>query len=415
MNIRVHDAEKLSLEQIRLLVSASEGLRFKCENREQRYGWVEAVLIEHQFATLGKGSRGLLHRYLETMTGLSRAQVTRLISAYRTCGQVRVAEYVRRRFPPRYTPADVELLARVDQAHETLSGPATQAILRREFELYGRAEFERLAAISSTHLYNLRKSQRYRERRLNYVKTRPTAVSIGERRKPRPQGRPGFLRVDTVHQGDAPGGGEGAKGVYHINAVDEVTQWQVVAATQGISEIYLLPVLTAMLAQFPFRILGFHSDNGSEFINKTVAQLLEKLLVEQTKSRPRKSGDNGLVETKNGSVVRKHIGYGYIDRAHAEPIHAFYRDHLNRYLNYHRPCAQPEVTIDEKGRKKIRYKDYQTPMETLLKLENPDQYLRHGLTADALRRIQMAKSDTDAAKEMQQAKARLFDRIQDKA
>jgi len=174
-------------------------------------------------------------------------------------------------------------------------------------------------------------------------------VSIGERRKPDPRGQPGFLRIDTVHQGDSAGPGQGAKGVYHINAVDEVTQWQVATATQAISEAYLIPALEALLLQFPFRILGFHSDNGSEYINRTVAKLLGKLHIEQTKSRPRQSGDNGLVETKNGAVIRKHIGYGHIAQAHAEPIHSFYRDHLNPYLNYHRPCAQPEVEIDPKG------------------------------------------------------------------
>ena len=100
--------------------------------------------------------------------------------------------------------------------------------------------------------------------------------------------------------------------MYHINAVDEVTQWQVVGATAQISEAWLMPVLEAMLAQFPFRILGFHSDNGSEFINHTVAKLLNKLLVEQTKSRPRHSNDNGLAEAKNGAVMSKHMGYEYI-------------------------------------------------------------------------------------------------------
>ena len=176
------------------------------------------------------------------------------------------------------------VLASVDQAHEMLSGPATRRILERELEVYKRPEYARLAAISVGHLYNLRKSQRYRERLLNYTKTRPTAVSIGERRKPQPQGQPGFLRLDTVHQGDRPE----AKGVYHINAVDEVTQWEVVGSTPRISEAYLEPVLEHMLRQFPFRILGFHTDNGSEFINKTVARLLDKLHVEQTKSRPRR-------------------------------------------------------------------------------------------------------------------------------
>jgi transposase InsO family protein len=99
--------------------------------------------------------------------------------------------------------------------------------------------------------------------------------------------------------------------VYHITAVDEVTQWQVMGATQQISEAYLLPVLEAMLEQFPFAIRGFHSDNGREYINDRVAQLLGKLLAEQTKSRPRRSNDNGLVECKNGAVVRKHMGTVY--------------------------------------------------------------------------------------------------------
>jgi len=188
-----------------------------------------------------------------------------------------------------------------------------------------------LAAISVAHLYNLRKSQRYRERLPNHVKTRPTAVSIGERRKPQPEGQPGYLRLDTVHQGDRPEGG--GKGVYHINAADEVTQWEVAGATPRISEAYLEPVLKHMMRQFPFRILGLHTDNGSEFINKTVAGLLNKLLIEQTKSRPRQSGDNGLVETKNGAVIRKHIGHGYIDAAHADRINGFYREYLNPYLN----------------------------------------------------------------------------------
>ena len=245
------------------------------------------------------------------MTGLSRAQVTRLIARYTAGGRVQPTVYRRRRFPERYTRADIELLASVDEAHETLSGPATRRILEREAVLYGNRQFARLATISVAHLYNLRKSRRYRERRLNYVKTRPTTIAIGERRKPEPRGRPGYLRLDTVHQGDT----AEAKGVYHINAVDEVTQWQIAGSTARISELYLEPLIESMLRQFPFRILGFHTDNGSEFINRTVAQLLNKLLIEQTKSRPRQSGDNGLIETKNGAVIRKHMGYGYIDPA----------------------------------------------------------------------------------------------------
>ena len=389
------------------MVAASAGIRFEGQDRKQVYGWVEQVLIGQQYTGQGKATRGLLRRYIEKMTGLSRAQVTRLIARYAATGRVSVTVYRRHRFPQRYTRGDIELLTAVDEAHETLSGPATRRILEREHRVYGKAEYARLGAISVSHLYNLRHSRRYRERLLNYTKTRPTAVAIGERRKPDPQGRPGYLRVDTVHQGDAPD----QKGVFHINSVDEVTQWQIVAAVERISEAYLEPVLNDMLRQFPFRILGFHTDNGSEFINKTVAQLLNKLLIAQTKSRPRHSNDNGLVETKNGAVIRKHIGYGYIAPRGADPLNAFYRGYLNPYLNYHRPCAQAEAHQDAKGRKRIRYRRYQTPLETLLALERPAQYLRPGLSSNALERVAAAISDTDAARRMQQAKAQLFARL----
>ena len=409
VNIRMVRAEALSLAAMGRFVLASEEIRFEAEDRQQLYNWVAQVLIGQSYALLGKAARGLVRRYIEKMTGLSRAQVTRLIALYTASGQVQMTVYRRRRFAQLYTWADIELLASVDEAHETLSGPATRRILERAYLLYKQPEYARLATISVAHLYNLRHHQRYRERLLNYTKTRPTAVSIGERRKPQPQGQPGFLRLDTVHQGDQPEGGE--KGVYHINAVDEVTQWEVAGATPRISEAYLEPLLEQMMRQFPFRILGFHTDNGTEFINRMVARLLEKLRIEQTKSRPRQSGDNGLVETKNGSIIRKHIGYGYIDARHADQINSFYREHMNPYLNYHRPCAQADMKIDDKGRKRVSYTRYQTPLETLLLLDMPAQYLRNGLSINALKRVAAAISDTDAARRMQQEKAKLFERM----
>lgn len=401
----MYQAEQMSLESIRSFVLASEEIHFESQNRQERYAWIEQLLVQQQYAAQGKAGRGLLRRYIEKMTGLSRAQTTRLIARYLRSGQVKPTDYKRNRFPRRYTAADMELLAQVDQAHEFLSGPATRRILEREYFIYGKAEFARLASISTAHLYNLRRHPRYRQFALPSIKTRPTQVAIGERRKPVPQGQPGYLRLDTVHQGD-PQGGE--RGIYHINAVDEVTQWEVAASTPRISEVFLETVLRQMFAQFPFQILGFHSDNGGEFLNRTVARLLEKLRIEQTKSRPRHSGDNGLIETKNGAIIRKHIGYGYIDASHADQLNAFYRDFLNPYLNYHRPCAQPEVSIDARGRKRVRYRQYRTPLEALLKLHDPGQYLRKGLTVNALKRVAATRSDTDAARRMQQAKDRFF-------
>jgi hypothetical protein len=380
-------------------------VRFVGSSREELYKWVERLLCHHEYVLQKRRAKGLLRGYVERMTGFSRAQSTRLIASYVKAGRIVPKPSLRPRFQRRYTPADVELLASVDRAHEQLSGPATRHILKREFEVYGKSEFERLAKLSNGHLYNLRQSPCYGLR--HYEKTRPTAVQIGERKKPVPNAQPGFLRIDTVHQGDSPEG----KGIYHINAVDEVTQWEVVLATPRISEAWLMPLLKNILEQFPFRILNFHSDNGSEFINKTVAELLGKLLIEQTKSRPRRSGDNGLVETKNAAIVRKHIGWGHIAPAHTAPINQFYTGFLNPYVNYHRPSAQAEIKIDDKGRKRRLYKLWQTPFEKLLSLRQPQQFLRPGLSINALKRVAASISDTDAAIRMQQAKNNMFEQI----
>jgi len=338
------------------------------------------------------------------MTGLSRAQITRLITVYLEGEEVKLKPYRRHRFAKRYTREDVELLAAVDEAHETLSGPATQKLLQRAYYDFHDEKYDRLAQLSVAQLYRLRQSRRYREQRMVYQATRPTKVPIGERRRPEPNGRPGYLRVDTVHQGDR----DGSKGVYHINAVDEVTQWQVVGAAAQISEAYLLPVLEAMLRQFPFRVRGFHSDNGSEFINYTVAGLLNKLLIEQTKSRPRHSNDNGLAESKNGAVVRKHMGYGYIAAPHAAAIEEFYEEYFNRYLNFHRPCGVPERVLDGKGKEKRRYRWYATPWEILRQLPDLARDLKEGVTVEELQRQACAQTDTMAAREMQKAKQKLF-------
>jgi hypothetical protein len=353
--ISMENRETLSLEQIRAFLQGSGEVRFQAQDRREVYEWINQTLRPHNYGQLKREGKGLVRLYVSKMTGLRRAQTTRLIRCYQQGGEVKPRSYRRHRFSKRYTRTDIELLAQLDEAHETLSGPATQKILQREWHEFHDAQFERLAGLSVAQLYRLRKTGTYRHQRVVSQRTRPTQVAIGERRRPYPQGRPGYLRVDTVHQGDL----EGIKGLYHINAVDEVTQWQVVGAVAQISEAWLMPVLEAMLAQFPFRIRGFLSDwvrvsttpvlvssqvrvsimlvARSEFINQNVAQLLDKLLVEQTKSRPRHSNDNGLAETKNGWVIRKHIGYGHIGAAHAEAFDQFYREHFNPYLNFHRP------------------------------------------------------------------------------
>ena len=188
--------------------------------------------------------KGVLRQYLRKLTGLSRARVARCIKQFTTGG----GQIKGRRRPPavpfarRYSAEDIRLLAEMDVLHGTLSGTTIRKLCERTFKVHGDASYGRLAGI-------------------------------------------------------------GIKGVYLINAVDETTQFQTVFAVEHISEAYLLPVLAAMMDAFPFVIRGFHSDNGSEYTNRRVAALLEKLLFEQTKSCSRQTNENKVSVRANLQVM----------------------------------------------------------------------------------------------------------------
>ncbi|MCR4392630.1 MAG: integrase [Candidatus Acetothermia bacterium] len=371
MAVMVSDSRVMTMEELAAFLASSGTLRFRGQTRQATYAWVEKTLRKYGYISRSRADKGLLRQYLGKMTGYSPAQLTRLIAQYRRTGHVQLRGYKRHRFPVKFTRDDQALLAEVDNAHDHLSGAATQAILRREYTVFGRR-----STISVAHLYRLRQGFAYRQRSLTVHRTKPTTVRIGERRKPNPQGQAGYLRVDTVHQGDR----DGEKGVYHVNTIDEVTQWENLGCVARISEHYLVPVLGEILAQYPFRILGFHADNGSEYINRVVAELLEKLRIEFTKSRARQTNDQALVEGKNGGIVRKQMGYGWIAHGEAEKIQAFYSKTLNVYLNYHRPCGYATEVVDRKGKIRNRYDVYLTPYEKLRSLPQPEQYLRPGVT-----------------------------------
>jgi hypothetical protein len=411
MIVTLHTQGLQSLEQVRAFLEGSQPLDFEVPNREATYEFIAQNLRLFGYARLGKADKGLVRRYLCKVTGRSRAQMTRLIAQFRKTGRIQDHHGAPAQpFARRYTREDVLSLAEIDTLHGTLSGPATRKLCERAYALFGDARYQRLARISNGHLYNLRQSKTYQRRRGSVDKTRPVKVNIGERRKPRPEGHPGFLRVDSVHQGDL----DGVKGLYHINLVDEVTQFQFIGTTERISEYFLLPVLEAMIESFPFLISAFHADNGSEYINHRVAALLGKLHVQEfTKSRARRTNDNALVESKNGSVVRKHLGYAHIPGRYAQQVNHFTHNVLSPYLNFHRPCFFPTEEIDTKGRlrKHYRYEDMMTPYDKLKSLPDVDQYLKPGIDFQQLNVIANAMSDNDVARHLNQARAELFHSI----
>jgi transposase InsO family protein len=381
----------------------------------QRYAHIVRVLVRFDYPRLGKADKGVVLAYLRCTTGYSRAQVSRLVKQWHTN---RLADTPLRKhyhapktgFARRYTPSDVALLVECDRANESVCGPATAHLLKRALTVYGDTRFERLATLSVSHLYNLRASSEYRQQRVHLTKTKPVCNPIGQRRAPAHGGRAGFVRIDSVHQGDL----DGVKGVYHITCVDSVSQWQVMACVQGISEAFLLPALGQILNQFPFVIRGFHSDNGSEYVNHKVAKMLNTLLIEQTKSRARHSNDNALAESKNASTVRKHMGYSHIPSRFADPINAFYVRLFNPWLNLHRPCMFATERVDEKGKITKQYKlaDTKTPLEALgLLIEQGLVKLKSSSAWVDLQAQAMQQTDLQAAKQMQTAKLALFERF----
>jgi len=406
MKIIMNDSHIQTPDQVRQFLEGAAVMEIRLSSKLDGYRWIQRTLVRFQYLTLSKADRGLIRRYLQQISGYSRAQITRLITQYQRTGRVQRRQRTVKGFTTQYTRDDIRLLAHLDALHGTLSGPATKKLCERAWQVFQQRAYQRLAGISVSHLYNLRQSKPYLRQRGTVDKTRPVQNCIGERRKPRPEGRPGFIRVDTVHQGDW----DGIKGVYHVNAVDEVTPFESVASVERISERYLIPVLSSLIDSFPFTLKGFHADNGSEYINQRVAELLNKLLIELTKSRSRRTNDNALVESKNGSIVRKQFGYHHIAQKWAPLINEFNQQHLNPYLNYHRPCFCPIVTLDAKGQQKktYPYKAMMTPYEKLKSLPNAAQYLKPGMTFAQLNDIALAISDNDAAQQLNEARKQLF-------
>lgn len=406
----MHHPTALTLAEIREFVkSRPQGIEFKSKSKSERNEWIEKIFCTHKYLQTFKPDKGIIRQYIQMMTGISSTQLTRLINDYKHRGTIKPKKYQRNKFEKKYNIEEIAQLADIDNAHGQLSGPATRKIINDDYEQFGKTEYETLKDLSVTHMYRLRDTRRYHEKVKVFSKTRATQVPIGVRQKPEPDNQPGYICVDTVHQGDK----MGEKGVYHINLVDMVTQYEYVGAVEAISERFMEPILEELLKKFPFKVIEFHADNGSEYINKIVAKLLNNLLIKLTKSRPRHSNDNGLVETKNGSIVRKHMGYIHIPRNKAEIVNRFYQGWFNDYLNYHRPCAFPEIKVDKKGKEKRTYPhgNYMTPYVKLKSLDNAEQYLKPGQTFKKLNEVAYAMSHTDYAIQMQIAKAEMKKQI----
>jgi len=230
MVIDMDETRLRTIEQVQEFLRATSEVAFTAPSTggaadNRLYEHISRVLARFDYPQCSKHDRGVVLAYLRRTSDYSRAQLTRLVSRW---AANRIAqEPLRKRyrapaapFARKYTAADVELLVEMDRANEDVCGPAIAYLLQRAHAVYGDQRYERLADLSVSHLYNLRKRADYRARRVSFVKTRAVCNPIGLRKAPSPNGRAGFVRIDTVHQGDL----DGVKGVYHITCVDEVSQ-----------------------------------------------------------------------------------------------------------------------------------------------------------------------------------------------
>lgn len=388
-----------SVDQLRRFVKGSKRFVLKAKTIEDRYEIIERLVDKFNYPRLSRKEKHIVLTALKIFTGYKHSQLHQLIDVC-LAGKLSRKPYIRVNIHHTYTGYDIELLEKTDELHYRLGAAATHEIMRREYELFNKKEYENISHISFSHLNNLRESDRYKAKYLHHTQAR--IVSIGTTEKPNPNNCSGSIRVDTVSQ----------DGVFHINSIDEVLQWEIVVCVPQITEYYLLPALQSMLNQYPFEIFNFHSDRGSEFINKIVEDLLNKLLIHQTKSRSRHCNDNALVEGKNGSVIRKNLGFFHINQSLADKFNDFFTNWFNPYLNYHRPCGfVTEVITDFKGREKKIYGQYTTPYEKLKEISNKQNrnFLKSGVSFEELDRIAYNMSDNDFARKMRKHQYELFD------
>lgn len=402
MNITMDDSRITSIAQLKEFLKGSQKLPLSLENEsiEKKYTCIDEIIKRFLYRKLSRKEKNIVLWYLKKVTGYKRERIYQLVAKAEK-GSLKKALYTRVKPHKIYTTTDIKLLEKTDELHLRLSEDATKEILRREYEVFGKKDYQTISRISHGHITNLRHASVYRSFWINHTKARQ--IPIGITKPPENFGRPGSIRIDSVSQKD----------VYHINSVDEITQWEIVFCVPQLSESCMLPALQEIFSQYPFRIFNFHSDRGHETINYLVAELLQRLLIKQTKSRSYHSNDNALVETKNGSIIRKNFGWEHINQGMAEDINMYLNNYFNPYLNFHRPCAYPTIETDEKGKRKKVYNRYQTPYEFLKSLPHAQNYFKKGMTFAQLDQIAYSHSDNDFATILREEERKLFQKIRE--
>lgn len=400
MQITMNDSRISSIAQLEEFLNGTQHIPFSLSGKTiaEKYQFITKTLQKFSYRRLSRKQKRLILWYLKKVTGYKKQRIYQLVTRCKN-GQLHKVPYHRIKAHKIYTTIDVKRLEYTDELHLRLSESATKEILRREYVVFGNKDYQTISRISHGHITNLRHLDVYKSSWINHTKARQ--IGIGVTQKPENFGKPGSIRVDAVSQKD----------VYHINSIDEITQWEAIVCVPQITEYWMIPALETMFDQYPFHLFNFHSDRGGENINYQVADLLQRLLIKQTKNRSYHSNDNALVETKNGSIVRKNMGWEHINISMVDDINTYYQKYFNPYLNFHRPCGFPTIETDEKGKKKKVYKLYQTPYEAFKGITDAHTFLTPGTTFEKLDTIAYEESDNEFASMMREEERKLFEKI----
>jgi len=167
MVTNMNETRLCTIEQIEQFLMACTQIEFsKSGDDSERYEHISRVLKRFDYPRRTKRERGVLLRYLQLTSSYSRAQVTRLIAQWHA-NRLDVVPLAKRYCAPaapfarKYTHSDIERLVEMDKANEDVCGPAIAHLLQRAYHVYGDTRYERLATLSVSHLYNLRKSTGY--------------------------------------------------------------------------------------------------------------------------------------------------------------------------------------------------------------------------------------------------------------
>lgn len=403
MKVTMDDSRLTNINQIEKLLKSSQKLvlSLKDASINEKYQFIDQTIDRLNYSKLKRKDKRVVIKYVKKITGYKQAQSYRLISRAAS-GKLSHKKYKRHNPNRKYSSFDIKLLEKTDERHLRLNTLATKEILRREYEVFHKEDYENISRVSPSHINNLRNHPIYRDSYVNHTKS--TIVPIGETKKPENNDIPGSIRVDSVHQRD----------VYYINLVDEITQWEIVISVPQLTKEYLLPALKYILDQCPFVVFNFHSDRGSEFINYEVAEILNELLIHQTKSRSRHTNDNALVESKNGGVIRKNLGYGYFSKQIITELNQWLKNYFNIYLNYHRPSLyQTGIRVYLNGREMPIYGQTTVPYEKLKEVSQKKRknFFKEGITFEELDKIAYQCSDNEFAKLMRDAESKLFSSV----